>query len=148
MPIWSLSPLYKKNAVERMFFRNELGQTIIITEGFRGATFTTESDARPLSDIELKNNNDEGYLLDEDWELEEMWDGSWSDIEAGELDQGDISDEDIDKFTDAWYEDGFEGVEALGWTQDDCEYIFYGPLELTNNDTGQVWKGEATGEEL
>jgi hypothetical protein len=33
-------------------------------------------------------------------------------------------------------------VEALGWSQDDTEYYYYGPLELTNEDTGEVFQGE------
>ena len=42
----------------------------------------------------------------------------------------------------AWEEDYFDGLEALGWSCNDTEYHFYGPLELTNTDTGESWNGE------
>jgi hypothetical protein len=30
----------------------------------------------------------------------------------------------------AWEEDFYDGMEALGWSNDDTEYWFYGELEL------------------
>lgn len=140
MTTWQLSPIYKKNAVERQFFRNDAGQVIVITEGFRGATFTIESDTMPLTQEQL-DNTDEGFLLNFDWELQEMWDGSWLEIEVGELDQGDVTEEELEQFQEAWGEDSYEGVEALGWFQDDVEYVFYGPLELKNTETGEEFRG-------
>ena len=47
-----------------------------------------------------------------------------------------------DRFITAWDEDTYEAVEALGWMCDDTEYYYYGPLELTNQDTGEVFQGE------
>jgi len=141
MATWKLSPQYKKSAVEKMFFYNA-GKVIIIEQGFRWATFTVESDERPLTDLELKNAD--GYELgcvdnDESWEMCEMTDGCWLDISIGN-DKTTSTDE--EEFTEAWEEDSYEGVEALGWSQDDTEYYYYGPLELTNEDTGKVFQGE------
>jgi hypothetical protein len=141
MAIWKLSPQYKKSAVEKMFFYKE-GKVITLEQGFRWATFTVESDTRPLTDEELKN--EDGYELscienDECWEMWDMIDGCWLDIESG---NDKTTDEDVEEFETAWEEDSYEGVEALGWSQDDCEYYYYGPLELTNEDTGEVFKGE------
>lgn len=141
MTTWSLSPQYKKSAVEKMFFFKD-GKVITIEQGFRWATFKAESDERPLSDEELKN--EDGYELasfsdDGSWEMWEMVDGCWLEIEAH---SGDISEEEQQAFEDAWEEDSYEGVEALGWSQDECEYYYYGPLELTNEDTGEVFQGE------
>ena len=124
-----------------MFFFKD-GKVITLEQGFRWATFKVESDERPLTDEELKN--EDGYELsfianDESWEMCEMIDGCWLDIESG---NSKTTDEDVEKFTEAWEEDGYEGVEALGWSQDECEYFYYGPLELTNEDTGQVFQGE------
>jgi len=141
MATWKLSPQYKKSAVEKMFFYKE-GKIITIEQGFRWATFSVESDERPLTDEELLNEN--GYELscidnDESWEMWDMVDGCWLDIELG---NEKATSTDLENFQYAWEQDSYEGVEALGWYQDDTEYYYYGPLELTNEDTGEVFKGE------
>lgn len=141
MTTWRLSPQYKKSAVEKMFFFND-GKIIIIEQGFRWANFTVESDERPLTDAELKN--EDYYELgsidnDESWEMNDMSDGCWMDVTAG---NDKTTDEDLAAFNDAWEEDWYSGVEAIGWTQDETEYYYYGPLELTNEDTGEVFYGE------
>jgi hypothetical protein len=141
MATWKLSPQYKKSAVEKMFFYKD-GKCITIEQGFRWASFTVQSDERPLTDEELKN--EDGYELsfienDESWEMWEMMDGCWLDIEAA---RDNTTSTDVEEFEAAWEEDSYEGVEALGWSQDDTEYYYYGPLELTNEDTGEVFQGE------
>jgi hypothetical protein len=141
MATWKLSPQYKKSAVEKMFFYNG-SKAIVVEQGWRWGTFTVESDERPLTDLELVN--EDGYELgcidnDESWELSEMTDGCWLDIDA----LRDATEEDVTAFEQAWEEDGYDGVEALGWSNDDTEYYYYGPLELTNEDTGQVFLGDA-----
>lgn len=141
MATWNLAPQYKKSAVEKMFFYKE-GKIITIEQGFRWANFKVESDERPLTDSELVN--EDGYELscvdnDESWEMWDMVDGCWLDIEAG---NDKTTSTDIEEFEAAWEEESYDGVETLGWAQDDCEYYFYGPLELTNEDTGEVFQGE------
>jgi hypothetical protein len=147
MATWNLSPQYKKSAVEKMFFFKD-GKCITIEQGFRWANFKVESDERPLTDEELKNEN--GYELscidnDECWEMWDMTDGCWLDIEVH---SGDVSEEEQQAFEEAWEEDSYCGVEELGWSQDECEYYYYGPLELTNEDTGEVFKGEPDEEDF
>lgn len=146
MSNWSLSPQYKKSAIERMFFFKD-GHVIEMEQGFRWATFTVESDERPLTDDELKN--EDGYELscidnDECWEMQDMIDGCWLEISAGR----DTTEEELEAFEAAWDADSFEGVEALGWSQDECEYYYHGPLLLTNTDTGEEFKGEKDEEDL
>lgn len=141
MATWKLSPQYKKSAVEKMFFLKD-GKVITMEQGWRWGTFSVESDERPLTDEELKNQH--GYELgsianDESWELWSLDDGCWLDIEAG---NNKTTSTDVEEFEEAWEEDSYDGVEALGWIQDDCEYYYYGPLELTNEDSGQVFRGE------
>jgi len=141
MATWSLSPQYKKSAVEKMFFYKE-GKVITIEQGFRWATFKVESDERPLTDTELRN--EDGYELsyidnDESWEMWDMVDGCWCDIEAG---NDNATEADVEEFTTAWEEDSYEAVESLGWYQDDTEYFYFGPLALTNEDTGEEFLGE------
>lgn len=142
MAVWKLSPQYKKSAVEKMFFYKD-GKVISIEQGYRWATFTVESDERPLTNEELKNAD--GYELcsidnDESWEMWDMMDGCWMDIEAV---NDKTTEQDVAEFEAAWEEDSYEAVEALGWNQDDCEYYYYGPLELTNETTGEVFQGES-----
>lgn len=141
MAIWKLSPQHKKSAVEKMFFYNG-SKAIIVEQGWRWGTFTVESDERPLTDSELVN--EDGYELgcidnDESWELSEMTDGCWLDVTAGR----NATEEDVTAFEQAWEQDGYDGVEELGWSNDDTEYYYHGPLELTNEDTGQVFLGDA-----
>ena len=140
MTTWSLSPQYKKSAVEKMFFYKD-GKCITIEQGFRWATFKVESDERPLTDEELQN--EDGYELgcidnDECWEMWDMIDGCWADIQS---DNDRTTSTDVEEFEEAWEEDSYEGVEALGWSQDDTEYYYYGPLTLTNEDTGEEFTG-------
>jgi hypothetical protein len=141
MATWKLSPQYKKSAVEKMFFFKD-GKIIVMEQGFRWGTFSVESDERPLTDSELVN--EDGYELgcidnDESWEMNDMSDGCWCDITAG---NDETTSTDVEEFEAAWQENWYEGVETLGWSQDECEYYFYGPLELTNEDTGEVLYGE------
>lgn len=140
MTTWNLSPQYKKSAVERMYWYKD-GKTIVIEQGFRWANFKVESNEQPLTQYELVN--EDGYELgcidnDEYWEMWDMTDGCWLDIEKGR----DCTDEDLEAFEEAWEEDSYEGVEALGWSNDETEYWYYGPLALTNEDTGQEFTGE------
>lgn len=146
MATWSLSPQYKKSAIEKMFFYKE-GKVITIEQGFRWATFKVASDEQPLTDEELKN--EDGYELgcidnDESWEMWDMIDGCWCDIEAG---NDKVSEEELEEFIEAWEEESYEGVENLGWQCDDTEYYYVGPLELTNEDTGEVFRGEPVEEQ-
>lgn len=141
MATWNLAPRHKKSAVEKMFFYND-GKCIILEQGFRWANFTVESTARPLTDAELVNKD--GYELgcidnDECWEMQVMSDGCWLDIESG---NDNTTDDDVAAFTEAWDQDSYEGVEALGWSNDDTEYYYHGPLELTNEDTAEVFQGD------
>ena len=141
MATWNLSPQYKKSAIEKMFFYND-GKCITIEQGFRWANFKVESDERPLTDDELKN--EDGYELscidnDECWEMWDMSDGCWCDIEAA---RDNTTEEDVEAFITAWEEDSYDGVEALGWQNDDTEYYYHGPLSLTNEDTGEEFLGE------
>lgn len=135
MATWELTTEWKKSSVERQFWSKD-NKVIIREEGFRWGTFTTESDDKPLTQDELKN--EDGYELDGDWEMVDMIDGCWADTEVGR----NCTDEDLAEFNDAWEENYYEGVEELGWTLDDTEFYFTsGPLKLTNTDTGEEFSG-------
>jgi hypothetical protein len=141
MTIWKLSPQYKKSAVELQFWYKD-GKQIIREEGYRWATFSLEADTKP--DIDLKNPDGEFELSFDEvsgnaWELEDMTDGCWAESRKG---NSATTDEDLEEFDQAWEEDSYEGVEQLGWSNDDTEYVYLGPLMLTNADTGEEWRGE------
>jgi hypothetical protein len=140
MATWELTAEYKKSAVERQFWFKD-DKVIIREEGYRWGTFTVESDEIPLTPEEL--SNEDGYELgcidnDNCWELVDLNDGCWSEIEIGR----NATDEDLEQFEQAWDENYYEGVEELGWSLDDTEFFFTpGPLKLTNTDTGEEFSG-------
>jgi hypothetical protein len=129
MAVWELSTEYKKNAIEVQLWTKD-GITIKKIEGYRWGTFYCESDERP--DIDLRNPD--GYeLADYDWELDSLDDGCWSEWEYPDS----VSEEEREKIEAAWDENWYDGMEELGWSNDDTEYHFQGPLKLVNRDTGE-----------
>jgi hypothetical protein len=124
MATWVLTTKTKKNAVEKQFWYKD-GRVIIREEGYRWGKFYCESDERP--DVDLANPD--GYELGDseyDWELDNLDDGCWADWTFPD----DMSEEEQEEIQEAWEEDFMAGMEALGWSNDDTEYWFYGELEL------------------
>ena len=136
MSTWILKTLHKKSAVEKQFWYKD-GKTIIRYEGYRWGTFYCESNGQP--DIDLENSDE--YNLSEsdyDWELESLDDGCWAEWEYSD----DISEEEQEEIENAWDENYFEGMEELGWSNNDTEYILQGPLELSDEDGNVVGSGD------
>jgi hypothetical protein len=136
MATWILKTLHKKNAVERQFWYKD-GKVIIREEGYRWGEFYCESDEQPEIDLD----NEDGYNLSEsdyDWELTSLDDGCWADWTFPE----DMTEEEQAEIESAWEEEYFEGMEELGWSQDDTEYILQGPLELSDEDGTVIAQGE------
>lgn len=133
---WKLTNYHKKNAVEKQFWTKD-GKTIVREEGYRWGTWYCQSATKP--DLDL--NNPEGYEVgfsDYDWEMDEMVDGCWVEITFPD----DMSEEEREEWEAAWDENFYEGVEELGWYNDETEYWIYGPLQLTNEETGEEFVGE------
>ena len=136
MATWILKTLHKKNAVEKQFWYKD-DKVIIREEGYRWGEFFCESDEQP----EIDRNNADGYNLSEsdyDWELTSLDDGCWADWTFPE----DMTEEEQAEIESAWEEEYFEGMEELGWSQDDTEYILQGPLELSDEDGTVIAQGE------
>lgn len=136
MSIWKITNATKKNAVERQFWIKD-GVTVIKEEGFRWGVWSCESDEQP--DIDLDNSD--GYELmstDYEWEMEEMIDGSWVDWTFPE----DMDEEEQERIQELWDEDSFDGLEGDGWINDETEHWIYGPIKLTNEDTGEEFSSE------
>lgn len=130
MAVWQLSTEYKKNAIEVQLWYKD-GVAIKRVEGYRWGTFSCESDERP--DIDLRNEGDGYELADYDWELGSLDDGCWAAWEY----PTDFPIEERTKIEEAWDNEWYDGMEALGWSNDDTEYWFQGPLKLVNRDTGE-----------
>ena len=130
MATWQLSTEYKKNAIEVQLWYKD-GVAIKRVEGYRWGSFSCESDERP--DIDLRNEGDGYELADYDWELGSLDDGCWADWEY----PTDFPVEERIKIEEAWDNEWYDGMEALGWSNDDTEYWFQGPLKLVNRDTGE-----------
>ena len=113
------------------------GKVIIREEGYRWGEFYCESDEQP--EIDLVNPDD--YNLSEsdyDWELTSLDDGCWSDWTFPE----DMTEEEQAEIEAAWEENYFEGMEELGWSCNDTEYVLQGPLELSDEDGNVIAQGE------
>ncbi len=136
MATWRISNYHKKNAVERQFWVKD-GVVVTKDEGFRWGNWTCESDTKPDIDLE----NPEGYevlVSDYDWEMEDMIDGCWVDWEWPD----DMPEEERERIQALWDEDWYDGMESDGWMNDDTEHWIYGPIMLTNLDTGEEFKVE------
>lgn len=123
--MWALSTKQKKNAIERQFWSKD-GQVIVREEGYRWGKFIYVGEGKP----EVFLDNFLGFQLNEDWELDYLDDGCWSDWEFPDG----MSEEEQEEIQNAWDNDFFEGLEALGWTNNDTEYWFHGPLLLEEVD--------------
>lgn len=136
MAIWKLTNLQKKNAVERQFWTKD-GVTVIKEEGFRWGEWTCESDEQPDIDLDNPDGWEQGSQ-DLEWEMQEMIDGCWVDWTWPE----DMDEEEQERIQELWDEDSFEGMEGDGWINDETEFWIYGPLKLTNEDTGEEFNGK------
>lgn len=130
MATWQIKNYHKKNAIERQFWSKD-GVIVTKDEGFRWGTWTCESEERP--DIDLANSD--GYEILGDWDMDEMDDGCW--VEWSFPD--DMPEEEQERIQALWDENWFEGLEEDGWVNDDTEFWIFGPLELTNLDTGETF---------
>ena len=134
MAIWRITNYHKKNAVERQIWIKD-DVTVVKEEGFRWGIWETESDEQPDIDLE----NPDGWEPDSDeWEFVEMIDGCWVEW----IFPDDMDEEEQERIQELWNEDSFEGLEGDGWVNDETEFWLYGPLELTNVDTGEEFHGE------
>jgi len=135
MATWTLKTLHKKSAVEKQFWYKD-GKVIIREEGYRWGEFYCENDEQPVIESE-----DGEYNLSEsdyDWELSSLDDGCW----AGWTFPDDMTEEEQAEIETAWDEDYFDGMEELGWSNSDTDYILQGPLELTDEEGNVVYEGK------
>ena len=131
MAVWTLMPVNKKSIEEVMYWEKD-GKTIFFRQGWRGGsvTVTTADDNPPEIDLDGNDELSVYDLYDDhivDVELDSFWDGCWSEWDWA---VSDLTEEEQQEIQDAWDEDSYEAVEALGWEQTDTEVFFYGELSL------------------
>ena len=134
MAKWNLMPKFKKNIQEITFWSKD-GKIIQYSLWWRSGNviLTTATDEKP--DIDLENADDEGLsvydLIDGETilevDLDSFWDGDNSEWLAT---SPDVTEEELQEVIDAWDEDWSEGVDNLGWKQEDTEIRFYGELKI------------------
>ena len=130
MANWTLMPVNKKSIEEVMYWEKD-GKTIFLRQGWRGGsvTITTADDEPPA--IELDSDELSVYDLCDDHivdvELDSFWDGCWQEWDWA---LADLTEEEQTEIEEAWDEDSYDAVEALGWEQTDTEVFFYGELSL------------------
>jgi hypothetical protein len=124
MATWVLTTTDKKSVEEIEFWYKD-GKTIKRTTGFRWGTVYCESDEKPEIDLD----NPEGISVFDcgyDFELDNLDDGWNCYVEYPD----DMDEEEQARMDELWDEDAYEAWEAEGWSQDDTETWFYGPLNL------------------
>ena len=147
MATWTIKTHYKKSCEQHEHYvqRNGNGR-ILVTDGFRFCEYTIETndDNFPQFEfIEVPGGDGKRDSLDlnslygdniESCELVEMFDGGcWGDIEIEGLEEDE--EEELREFIS---EEGAYALEDEGdWYLEDTEVYVWGPLSVTNDETGE-----------
>lgn len=128
---------HKKSFEEIEMFRNsETGWICTITSGWRRGT--VRFDIESMDDLNIDEEcgpDSEDYELDatafEDFEFIDSYDGCWTDISVYHPTLKEEEEDDMqEKVEEAWDEDGFSGLEELGFVSEQYEAMFYGPVDV------------------
>jgi hypothetical protein len=148
MATWTIKTYCKKSCEQIEYFRQQDGDgTVVIRDGFRLCEYSIETNDDNFPEFEftevpggdgkkdsldlncLYGNNIEGS------ELIEMFDGGcWGDIEIEGV------NEEVEKLLrEKIEEEGSYSIEDDGeWYLDETEVWVWGPLEVTNEETGET----------
>ena len=118
---YKISTIDKKCVIEKNFYEKD-GKTFYIEQGYRWGYFETED---PI-DVEELKNNDELMIYKYDVIDHCFNDGCWIEFYYDD----EITEEEREAIESAWEEDSYEGIEGLGWYDDEYEVWFLGPLEV------------------
>ena len=147
MATWTIKTHYKKSCEQHEHYVQRDGDgKILVTDGFRFCEYTIETsdDNFPQFEfIEVPGGDGKRDSLDlnslagdniESCEMVEMFDGGcWGDIEIEGLDEDE--EEEIREFIE---EEGAYALEDDGeWYLEDTEVYVWGPLSITNDETGE-----------
>ena len=148
MTTWTVKTYHKKSCEQHEFFvqRNGKGR-IISTEGFRWCEYTVETSDGEFPKFEFEevpggdgrcDSLNMSCLMGDNIESSEliMLDdgGCWGDIEIEGLDA-----EEEDQLREYIDEEGLYSLEDEGdWYLDETDVWIWGPIEVTNDETGEV----------
>lgn len=125
---WQISNRYKKRCEERIFFENPEGKKVTLVTGYRLGEFVYQGEGKPDLDLE----SEERMLMETDsWSLDYMGEGCYSDFEFSD----NVSEEERNEIIDVWEDEGFEGLERLGYEDTlEAESWLFGPFDLKEVD--------------
>ena len=135
MAKWTITNFEKKQCIEStVWVRSDDRDRKIVREVcWRWGTYWTDSVEKPS--IEIEGNCWVASDAD-DWDLEELTDGSGSEWMFPE----DMEEDEREEITSAYDENDDEGLEDLGWTIWDGKVRLFGPFSLVNEDTGEEFE--------
>lgn len=115
-----VSTVEKKSVIEKNYYERD-GKTFYIEQGYRWGYFVTEDE------VDLENYDPEEGLLIYNYDVidHSFDDGCWIEFYYDD----EITEEEREEIETAWGEDWYEGLEALGWSDDEYEVWFRGELE-------------------
>jgi hypothetical protein len=152
MASYTVRTYYKKSCEQHEHFYNRKikGAEIIVKDGFRFAEFTVETNDDEFPQFaftEVPGGDGKKDSVDlyscfgdnvENTELVEMFDGGcWGDTEIEGIDDED----EVERLEELINEEGSYSLEDDGdgdWYLSDTECWVWGPLEVTNDDTGET----------
>jgi len=148
MAWYTVKTYYKKSCEQHEHYVQREGNgRILVKEGFRFAEFQVETNDDNFPEFEFvevpggdgKLDSLDMYSLTgpniESSELVEMFDGGcWGDIEI----EGIEDEDEIARLEELINEEGAYALEDDGdWYLEDTEVYVWGPLEVTNDETGE-----------
>ena len=125
MATWKISNQEKKSVIETEIWRNsKTDQTVTIETGWRWGEWFVESDTEPKIDLLNESGCDpyafEGYdVIDQNLD-----DGCWVEISFSK----NIDEALQQKIDSGWEDDGYFGLEQLGFEHYDTDTEIQGPL--------------------
>lgn len=93
-----------------------------------------------IAEFALPDPEEDGIMIHEDygWEAEmiETWDGGcWTEWTINAYGEGAMSEEEreeeAERLSEVYYEEYEEGLEEQGWIYEDCEYVLYNGVKIT-----------------
>ena len=149
MATWTVKTYYKKSCEQHEYFVQREGTgRIKVIDGFRFCEFTVETSDDNFPQFEFtevpggngKRDSLDMYSLSGDniegSELVEMFDGGcWGDVEIDGIDD----DDEVERLEEFINEEGAWALEDDGdWYLDETEVWVWGPIEVTNDETGDT----------
>lgn len=139
MALWIISPIDTNKSVSEIQTWTKYDYQLCREEIFDWASFSVNSDAEPLVDLENPN----GYLVNHDpaysWSLENLSQTQPDPTVTWKYPEN-ISDSDLERLKNI-VDRGYIAIDADGWQLTNTDFWLYGPLVLINQDIGNELKG-------